>query len=255
MSPVVAVTGSASGIGAATRRRLEDEGRRVIGVDLRNAQVEADLSQPQGRRAAIEGVLELAGARLDGAVLCAGVGGHVADLGLLASVNYFGAVELLDALLPTLRRGERPAVVVIASNSAQFFPLDDHPYVMALLEGDEARARELAAKENGFIAYAGSKHALARAVRRRAAEWGKAGVRLNALAPGPVRTPLLQATADHPVFGKGLEQLEVPLGRFAEPAEIAALVSFLLGDEASYVHGSVVYVDGGNDASMRPDRF
>lgn len=252
---VVAVTGSASGIGAATRARLEEDGRRVVGVDLRGAEVEADLSRPEGRRAAIDAILERCEGRLDAAVLCAGVGGHVADLGLVAAVNYFGAVEVLDALLPALRRGEHPAVVVMASNSAQFFPLDEHPYVLALLEGDEARARELAAKENGFIAYAGSKHALARAVRRRASEWGKAGVRLNALAPGPVRTPLLQATVDHPVFGKGLEQLEVPLGRFAEPAEIAGLVSFLLGDEAAYVHGSVVYVDGGNDAAIRPDRF
>jgi NAD(P)-dependent dehydrogenase (short-subunit alcohol dehydrogenase family) len=255
MSRIVAITGSASGIGAATRKRLEDEGTRVVGVDLRDAEVEADLSRPEGRRAAASAVLERAEGRLDGAVLCAGVGGHVADLGLVASVNYFGAVEVLDALLPALGRGEGPAAVVIASNSAQFFPLDEHPYVAALLAGDEARARELVVKENGFVAYAGSKHALARAVRRRAGAWGRAGVRLNALAPGPVRTPLLQATVDHPVFGKGLEQLDVPLGRFAEPAEIAALAGFLLGPEASFVHGSVVYVDGGNDAVIRPDRF
>lgn len=249
------VSGSASGIGAAVRQRLERDGTRVIGVDLRDAEVIADLATPSGRKAAVEGALDACGGVLDRAVLCAGVGSHVDDTSLIASVNYFGCVELLDGLLPALARGRAPAAVAMCSNSAQMAPLADHPYVQALLEGDEARARALAAEANGFVAYAGSKHALGRAVRRRAVAWGEAGVRLNAAAPGPVRTPLLEGSAAHPVFGPGLASLKVPLGRFAEPSEIAALVAFMLGPEAAYMHGSIVYMDGGNDAQARPDRF
>lgn len=249
------VTGSASGIGAAVRERLEKRGDRVVGVDLRDAEVIADLSKPEGRRAALEGALDACGGRLERAVLAAGLGAHVDDLARLASVNYFGAVDVLDGLKPALEGQAGASVVVVCSNSAQMGPFQEHPYVLALLEHDEARAHEILAGENGFIAYGGSKHALSRAVRRRAPEWGKAGIRLNGIAPGPTRTPLMEGAAAHPVWGRGVAALSVPLGRWAEPGEIAATIAFLLGPEASYVHGSIVYADGGNDAELRPDAF
>jgi len=252
---IAAVSGSASGIGAAVRARLEKQGDRVIGVDLRDAEVKADLSTPAGRRQAIRGVLEASGGALDRLVLAAGLGAHVDDLKQVASVNYFGAVELLDGLRGALDGRADAAVVVVCSNSAQMAPFDEHPLVLALLEGDEAKAHEIVAKENGFIAYGGSKHALSRAVRRRASEFGRAGVRLNGIAPGPTRTPLMEGAVAHPVFGKGVKALQVPLGRWAEPEEIAAVIGFLLGPDASYVHGSIFYADGGNDAEIRPDRF
>jgi NAD(P)-dependent dehydrogenase (short-subunit alcohol dehydrogenase family) len=250
-----AITGSASGIGAAVRERLEKQGDRVIGVDLRDAEVVADLSTPEGRRQAVEGVLQASSGALDRVVLAAGLGAHVDDIALVASVNYFGAVEVLDGLRPALEGRSDAAVVVVCSNSAQMAPFQEHPFVLALLDHDEARARELLEHENGFIAYGGSKHALSRAVRRRAPEWGKAGVRLNGIAPGPTRTPLMEGAAAHPIYGKGVEALTVPLGRWAEPAEIAATIAFLLGPEASYIHGSIVFADGGNDAELRPDGF
>src|SRR5262245_33607455 len=78
MSPV-AVTGAASGIGAAVRRRLEDAGGTVIGVDVRDAEVVADLATAAGRAEAVAGVRARAGNRLDGLVACAGLGPHVAD--------------------------------------------------------------------------------------------------------------------------------------------------------------------------------
>jgi NAD(P)-dependent dehydrogenase (short-subunit alcohol dehydrogenase family) len=249
------VTGSASGIGAAVRERLEKQGDRVVGVDLRDAEVIADLSQPEGRRAALEGALDACGGRLDRAVLAAGLGAHVDDLTRVASVNYFGAVEVLDGLRPALAGRSGASVVVVCSNSAQMGPFQEHPYVLALLEHDEARAHELLRGENGFIAYGGSKHALSRAVRRRSPEWGRAGIRLNGIAPGPTRTPLMEGAVAHPIFGRGVAALSLPLGRWAEPAEIAAVVAFLLGPEAGYVHGSIVYADGGNDAELRPDAF
>jgi NAD(P)-dependent dehydrogenase (short-subunit alcohol dehydrogenase family) len=105
------------------------------------------------------------------------------------------------------------------------------------------------------MAYGGSKHALSRAVRRRAVEWGAAGVRLNGIAPGSTQTAMIDALKDHPVFKKGHESLVMPLGRNAEPEEIANVVSFLLSPEASYVHGAIWYADGGNEAATLPDRF
>jgi NAD(P)-dependent dehydrogenase (short-subunit alcohol dehydrogenase family) len=250
-----AVTGSASGIGAAVRARLEKDGDRVIGVDLRDAEVLADLSTPDGRERAIAGLREAAGAGLDRLVLCAGLGAHVEDFGRIVSVNYFGAVDLLDGLLDRLEGRPGAAAVVVCSNSAQFGPFEEHPVVLALLEHRERRAHELLAHESGFLAYGGSKHAVSRAVRRRAKRWGAAGVRLNGIAPGPTRTPLLEGSVTHPVYGKGVEALEIPLDRWGEPGEIAAAIAFLLGPEASYVHGSILYADGGCDAALRPDRF
>jgi NAD(P)-dependent dehydrogenase (short-subunit alcohol dehydrogenase family) len=250
------VSGSASGIGAAVRSRLERQGDRVIGIDVRDAEILVDLSTRQGRDAALAAAVEQCGDRLDRLVLSAGLGVHVSPISLIASVNYFGAVELLDGLLPALQRGEDPAAVVICSNSAQFIPLEEHPYTAALLAGDEAGAHRLL-EEAGepFLAYAGSKNALGRALRRRAGEWGRARVRLNAVAPGPVETPLLEGGLDDPRFGEAIRTLQVPLGRRGAPAEIAGLVSFLLGPEASWIHGSIYYIDGGNDAEVRPDRF
>lgn len=249
------VTGAAAGIGAAISDQLRAAGDRVIGVDLKNADIEADLSTSAGRRAAIEGARAAADGAVDRVVACAGLGPTVEDLGLIVAVNYFGAVEILDGLRPAMAGRPGAAAVAISSNSARFGPFDDHPLILACLDHDEKRAREIVAAENGFIAYGGSKHALARAVRRRAAEWGADGVRLNAVAPGATQTAMVAALESHPVFGKGHEGLARPLGRDAEPPEIASVVGFLLSDAASFVHGAVWYVDGGNEAATIPDRF
>ena len=251
-----AISGSASGIGAALRARLAAAGDDVIGIDLRQAEIEADLSTPDGREDAISRVEKRCGGRLDRLVVCAGVATSTQPRSLIPSVNYFGAIELLDGLRPALERGADPVAVAMASNSARLVPLDDTPYVKALLAHDEALARELADQDEfGFVSYGGSKLALATAVRRRAAEWGAAGVRLNAVAPGPVDTPLLRQDADDPKVGRGIESLQIPLDRYASPDEIAGVVEFLLGPQGRYVHGSVWYVDGGIDAAMRPDSF
>ncbi len=249
------VTGCTGGIGAAVRARLEKQGDRVIGVDLRGAEIRADFSTPEGRQKAIAEAREACGGQLDRMVLCAGLGSTVEQLRLIASVNYFGAIELVDGLKECLVGQSDAAVVVICSNSAQMGPFQEHPYVLALLEGDEAKAHEIIDKENGFIAYGGSKHALSRAVRRRSGEWGKAGVRLNGIAPGPTETPMIEETRKHPIYGKGFERLEIPVGRLASPDEMAGIIAFLLSPAAAFIHGSILWADGGNDAVLRPDRF
>lgn len=255
-SRLTVISGCASGIGAAVRTRLESMGDRVIGVDIKDAEIIADLASAAGREAAIAEVTEQGVGRLDQLVLCAGLGPQATPPSRIVAVNYFGAVDLLDGLFPLLEHGEDPSVVVISSNSAQILPLDEHPLVNAMLDGDAAQACAIAdAEDNPVLAYMGSKNALGKAVRRRAVSWGKAGIRLNAVAPGPVRTPLLQAGLDDPRIGDAIRAFQVPLGRFGEPEEVAALMVFLLGPDAAWIHGSIIYIDGGSDAVVRPDRY
>jgi 3alpha-hydroxysteroid 3-dehydrogenase len=253
---VYVVSGSAGGIGGAIRHRIESEGNNVIGVDVRDAEVVADLSTPEGRDAAIAAVRDRAGDVLDGVVAAAGLGGSGgAPNSAIASVNYFGALALLDGLRPLLERGEKSAAVAVSSNSAPLAGTGT-PLVDALLADDEAGARRIAddaGDDQGEAVYAQSKLALARAVRRRAQAWGDAGVRLNAIAPGPVLTPLTQSGLDHPVTGELIRTYPIPLGRWGEKDEIADGVWFLLDN--GWTHGVVLFVDGGTDALLAPDRI
>ncbi len=251
----IALSGAASGIGQALRARLERAGARVIGVDVRDAEVVADLSSPGGRAAAVAGVQRAAGGALDGLVACAGLGPQHDDAAAIVSVNYFGAVALLDGLRPALAAGSEPAAVAVSSNSATVSPDVDGPLAAACLAGDEAEARRLAATVGGTMAYAGSKLALARWVRRAAigTGWAGTGVRLNAVAPGATLTPLLQDGLDHPILGAAIRGFPIPLGGFGQPDQVAAAIAFLLSADASFCCGSVLFVDGGSDALLRPD--
>jgi NAD(P)-dependent dehydrogenase (short-subunit alcohol dehydrogenase family) len=128
--------------------------------------------------------------------------------------------------------------------------------VKALLDHDEAEASRIIDElDSGPIAYMASKHALGRAIRRRVREWGDAGVRLNGVCPGPIRTPLLEGDMQDPVTRAAIENIDIPIGRWGEPEDVAKFVAFLLGADAGWIHGSILYIDGGNDAEIRPDRY
>jgi NAD(P)-dependent dehydrogenase (short-subunit alcohol dehydrogenase family) len=251
----IAITGSASGIGRALKDKLEEDGQDVIGIDLRGADVIADLSTDAGRRAAVREIIAASGGTLGGFVACAGVGPAGNAAPLIVSVNYFGAIELLDGLKDALAAGPSAAAVAVSSNSATTVPGVPEELVQSMLDGDEGSARWGAEDVDSTAAYAASKLAVARAVRRRAPEWARAGVRLNAVAPGAVETALLEQTLSDPELGPLVRSFPIPQQRFGRAGEIAEAIAFLLGPAASFCCGSILFVDGGTDALVRPDRF
>ncbi|HJR19298.1 MAG TPA: SDR family oxidoreductase [Actinomycetota bacterium] len=255
--PPIVITGSASGIGAATAARLRSEGHEIIGVDLRDAEVIADLATPDGRRSAIESVLSQTGESIAGLVTCAGIAGKPDRPGsLVAQVNYFGTVELLAGLREALAAGGG-AAVAISSNSATVQPGVPMDVVEVLLSGDlDAASAAADATPGGSIAvYPASKIAVAWWVRRNAPKkaWIGSGVRLNAIAPGIIDTAFTQELRADPLIGPAIELFPVPMGRSGRPEEIAAVVAFLLGPDASLFSGSVLFADGGTDAKIRAD--
>jgi NAD(P)-dependent dehydrogenase (short-subunit alcohol dehydrogenase family) len=252
----VVVTGSASGMGEATKARLEADGQRVIGVDIRDADVVADLGTAPGRDAAIAAVAERVDGAIDGLVTWAGVAGLTATPGsLLASVNYFGSVALLEGLRPLLAKGDRPAAVAISSNSTTVQPGIPMDVVELCLAGDEAGARAAADAAGAMATYPATKTAIAWWCRRHATtdDWSGSGITLNVVAPGAVETPLLQATREDEVIGPFIDVFPIPVGRKGTAEELGAFVAFLLGPDARFFCGSVVFVDGGTDAQLRSD--
>ena len=252
---ITVITGSASGIGLAAAEHLRKSGHKVIGIDLANADIIADLSEKNGRDKAIDQALELSGGHVHHLVTCAGLGGQAPDKRKILAVNYFGTVDLLDGLFPALKNADSASVVTVGSNAASFRDFSDNEIVAALLNGDLDQADTLLPHEMTPLAYGLSKNAVIRAMRRRAGEWGGAGVRINAIVPGQTRTPLYQGVLDHPVLGPYAKQIKVPLGRIAEPEEMAKYIAILLGPESAFMHGSVLWADGGTDAATRPDNF
>ena len=248
----VCITGSAGGIGGATRTRLENDGARVIGVDVRDAEVIADLSTPAGRDAMVAAVTELCGGVLDGLVAAAGVMG---DQPLVVAINYFGAIASLDGLRPLLAHGTDASAVAISSNSTTTTPGLPIDLVDVILAGDEAQALAATSRAPGVFAYPASKLALARWVRHHAPQpdWIGAGIRLNAVAPGVIETPM---TKDDLEFIFSIpDMFPVPIGRPGLPSEIAGLLAYLLSSNAGFFCGSVVFVDGGTDAAVRADDY
>jgi NAD(P)-dependent dehydrogenase (short-subunit alcohol dehydrogenase family) len=248
------VTGAASGIGAATTQQLRDEGHRVLTVDLRDAEVVADLSTADGRISTIEQVQELTDV-VHGLVPCAGVPGLTGvDPAMVVSVNYFGAVAVVRGLRPQLAAAGGASVVLLASNSVTCQPGWAADVAAACLRDDEDAARTAAAEVEAVHVYPASKAALAWWARREGVkeEWAGSGIRLNAVAPGLIETPMTDRLREDPQLGVFADAYPSALGRPGRPEEVSATIAFLLSDAASLLIGSVVFVDGGTDALMHP---
>lgn len=250
----IVVTGSQAGMGLAIRRRLEETGCRVVGVDLpgHGAEVDADLSSAEGRRRAVTAVLAACGGTLDGLVCNAGV--DVENIPLVFGVNYYGTVDLMEGLQPALARAPYAAAVLNVSNSIHITPNIPAAPIEALLAGDAARAEEML-RECPERAYQVSKFAVARWLRRNApaATWAGAGIRVNAICPGPVLTDLLKKDLDDPDKRGPILRLPRPLGDFATPEGVADVAEFLLSEQARYLVGQLLMVDGGQESLLRAE--
>jgi len=250
------VTGAASGIGKATKELLEQRGERVIGVDIHDAEVIADLSTAEGREALVDAVRKVSGGRIDAIYAIAGL---ALPAPATVAVNFFGTVASVERLRPLLAGSEAPRAVVVSSMAALM--ASDDELVALLSTGDEpgamARAEVLAKEaDTGGLIYSSTKLALSRWIRRQAATeaWARAGIPLNAVAPGIIATPMTADMIDTEQERESLlKVVPMPLNGIAEPIVVARLLAWLNSAENTHLCGQIVYVDGGSDAVLRGD--
>ncbi len=249
------ITGSSSGIGAATSHLLIERGSRVIGVDLHDADVIADLSTSSGRANAIAGVLESTNGIIDAIIPCAGI---IHGIIPTVSVNFFGVTDFVNGLLPTLKNSSAPRVATMSS-VASLLP-NSPQLVDAMLDADERKALDIAQglvnegpKSAGLI-YSSTKRAISRWVRRESIkpEWAGAGIPLNAVGPGIVETPMMsKVLASDKLRAATDAMIPMPLNHYLKPNEVAYLLAWLTSKENSHITGQTIYIDGGSDAVMR----
>ena len=247
------VTGAASGIGKATKELLESRGNQVIGVDLHDADIEADLTTVDGRTGLVDAVATASGGRIDAIVAVAGIAHPIPAA---AQVNYFGAVATLENLRPLLAASDAPRAVVVSSFSS--LQDNDPELVGLLLAGDEAgavaRSEALVEQQVGHLIYSSTKRAISEWVRLQSVtpEWAGAGIPLNAVGPGVILTPMTAPLMDTQEGRDRLAQIvPMPLNGPAEPTVIAKALAWLTSEENTHMAGQTVFVDGGADVAIR----
>lgn len=236
----ILVTGAAGGIGSAIVAAIAREGGTVIAVDLHEADpcqnpvaeaaqrsipLAADISTADGCTRLIAEVHTRIGA-IDGLVNCAGLmrRGALLDLSeedwaATFAVNVDATRRLCQGFLPTMRDSGGGSIVNIASQWGL------HP-------------------AGGHAAYNSSKAAVVSLSQSMARDYGRSGVRVNAVCPGEILTPMLaQKIETTDITEAGLAE-SIPLGRLGRPTEVAELVTFLLGDRASFVSGAAIEITG-----------
>jgi NAD(P)-dependent dehydrogenase (short-subunit alcohol dehydrogenase family) len=237
----VIVTGGASGIGAAAVRSFHAEGANVVVVDADQAGAErvaaelandcalalaADVSDAASAQACIDEARNRFG-RLDVLVNSAGIRDTHPVLELPAdrwrrvmAVNADGVFHMSQAFGRAVTTAQHPAAIVNVSSTAGLFGVMNRPV------------------------YSASKHAVVGLTKEMALELAPLGIRVNAVAPGMVLTPMTESYFEDPAYAERIRQ-SLPLGREGRPEEIAAVILFLASDEASFVTGAVVAADGG----------
>ncbi len=243
------VTGGSSGIGLAAARRLAREGAAILILGRDPSRIEGalaelraavpgatvagrtgDVTDPADVAAAVDEAARL-GSRLDVLVASAGVDGEGRDV---LDLDPAAFARILDVNVRGLFLAGQAAARRMAG--------DGKGGSIVLL----ASVNGLAA-EPGFVDYNTSKGGAVLLARSMARDLAGRGVRVNAVCPGYVRTPMTEACLADPASLAAIVA-GVPLGRVAEPDEIAAVIAFLASDEASYVTGSAIVVDGGRTA-------
>jgi NAD(P)-dependent dehydrogenase (short-subunit alcohol dehydrogenase family) len=231
---VAVITGAASGIGAETARLFQAEGAKVAGVDLSEGAegdlaIQADVTDAEQ----VKGMYEQTAREL----------GRIDILFNNAGISPDDDVSVLDTELDAWQR-------VQDVNLKSVFLCCKHgiPHLLDAGGGSVINTASFVAvmgAATSQISYTASKGGVLALSRELGVEFGKRGVRVNALCPGPVNTPLLQE-----LFAKDPEKaarrlVHLPMGRFAEPGEIARGALFLASDDSSYVTASTFLVDGG----------
>ena len=244
----VLVTGAGSGIGAACVRRLFSEGAKVVALDASRESLDRLLPEFNGDTRVEGAILDVtdhaaaigfvAKARqrlgvLNGLINCAGIKGvgSVIDvdpetLRQVMAVNLDGTINMCQAYVRAVKddTGSR-AIVNISSGAGVLGVANRLPYVA-------------------------SKFGVSGITRSMSPELGPLGIRVNAVAPGMTRTPFTAYMMQDPAAVERIKAAH-PIGRIGEPEEIAAVAVFLLTDDASFMTGSVVSVDGGQTACLR----
>ncbi|HEY9413800.1 MAG TPA: 3-oxoacyl-ACP reductase [Pseudonocardia sp.] len=238
---VAVVTGAGSGIGLASTRRLAGEGAYVVCVDIDGAAaataaeevaglaVTADVTSPEDVTRIYAAAHERYG-RIDVALHNAGISPPEDDSILTTGLDAWRRVQEVNltsvylccqAVLPYMQRAGRGSIINVASFVA----------VMG--------------SATSQISYTASKGGVLALSRELGVQFAREGIRVNALCPGPVNTPLLTElfAADPERAARRL--VHVPMGRFAEPSEIAAAIAFLASDDSSFMTASTFLVDGG----------
>jgi len=251
---VALVTGAASGIGRASALKFAEEGGAIMCADLddEGAARTAAMIQQEGGKAASLGLdvtsesatiaaLESTTSEFGSLQVMfnnAGVGGGELDWDTVISVNLKGVADALFHGAPFLA-DQGGGAIINTSSVAGLVGLVGAPPT----EEDEVNL-EL---QPGAGAYVASKHGVAGLTKQYAIAFGAMGVRVNAISPGYIETPMTADMRETPEGEEFLVSLH-PMGRLGQPEEIAAVAAFLASDEASFVNGIVMPVDGGYTA-------
>jgi NAD(P)-dependent dehydrogenase (short-subunit alcohol dehydrogenase family) len=232
---VALVTGAASGIGAATTARFREEGATVATLDLQgDVDHAADVRDEAAVEAAVRAVVDRTG-RLDVVVNAAGVAGG-GPVHLLPAEEWDRVVDV--NLKGTFLVAKHAAAVMVGQRSGSIVNL-------ASIEGLEGT--------EGGSAYNASKGGVVLLTKNMAIDYGRSGIRVNCICPGFIDTPMLRSVMDLDVMAQVRDRYREAhmLGRFGKPEEIASAASFLASDDASFVTGHALVVDGGFTAGAR----